>query len=203
MHIEFCASNYKRAAGHWLALISRQFVLSAKTLMTTLPVFRLQKSESGPSQGCWLSQKPCFPALWSVNSVTAKPKSLNAVLVQCLCWQITSLWHKAGNWWVEHERNIRLLDPFFFFLSFFGDTGKSKQVTWCIKAPVSSGIHRKHLLTLFFLGAPRSWFFQFYNPSWFVSPLSTSPSLPRGQTWVCMRFWRGRVRSEFCEEDWE
>lgn len=52
MHIEFCASNYKRAAGHWLALISRQFVLSAKTLMTTLPVFLLQKSESGPSQGC-------------------------------------------------------------------------------------------------------------------------------------------------------
>lgn len=36
-----------------------------------------------------------------------------------------------------------------------------------------------------------------------ILELLFTPTLSGGQTWVCMRFWSGRVRSEFCEEDWE
>lgn len=44
MHIHFCASNYKRAAGHWLALIIVPFVLSFMN-------DNLQKAKHGLCQG--------------------------------------------------------------------------------------------------------------------------------------------------------
>lgn len=66
MHIHFCASNYKRAAGHWLALIIRQFVLSASMLITTISVFlndNLQKAKLVHARGADCHTKPCIPAL--------------------------------------------------------------------------------------------------------------------------------------------
>lgn len=60
MHIHFCASNYKGAAGHGLALIIVTFVLSVSTLVTTVSVFlndNLQKAKNGLCRGFWLSHK--------------------------------------------------------------------------------------------------------------------------------------------------
>lgn len=76
---------------------------------------------------------------------------------------------------------------------------KYEQVTQCIKAnqllhlQVSRG-------NIVLLCADSVTVLQSY--SCFLHPDQT-PTLHGGQTWVCMRFWSGRVRSEFCEEDWE
>lgn len=61
MHIHLCASNYKRAAGHWLALIIVTFVLSVSTLITTTPLFlndNLQKARMVFARGADCHTKP-------------------------------------------------------------------------------------------------------------------------------------------------
>lgn len=99
-------------------------------------------------------------------------------------------------WSVKLEGNVRLLDQF------LGDMDKYEQVAQCVKANQPLHLQESRRNTSKLIHS------QFYNPIaayyfFFFPHPDRTPTLHGGQTWVCMRFCSGRVRSEFCEDDWE
>lgn len=162
MHIHVCASNYKRAAGDWLALIIASIVLSFYEWQSS------KGEKKGLCQGSWLSHKA-----FEVSPLRTTPllqqsyDCLKSKLVLCLCWQITSQWHnsdygsnKGGGLWGSMGE-VRLLDPFFWDF---------KQVTECLKAILPICIIR-HPVSLLLKRLFQS---QFYNPGCLFPPGSNS-----------------------------
>lgn len=164
---------------------------------------RLTGFPAWPSQigADWLSVFVAFLSSAN-NSIVKSAKCWNSRLVLLLAEKnplvaLFVLWAKIkrGGGCDKLEGNVRLLDPLIW-------AWRSMNKLHSVLKPTSPCILRcpEDNCKIMQLGADSVKVLQSY--SCFLHPIGT-PALHNGQTWVCMRFWSGRVRSEFCEEDWE
>lgn len=126
MHICFCASDYRGAAGHWLVLIIVLFVLSASTLVTTSHFFlndnlQMAKKKTSLPGKLIVTQKPRIPVVQCANNPAVRAKNWVFRLQTCVVSVLANNLSVAQFWiWVFKKkevidelsmRSIRLLDP--------------------------------------------------------------------------------------------